>query len=156
MPFLRCLVIFSLVLSTLVGCRTERERDYQMKQLRHGEWQRADTLSFEVFVDQGHVAYGFSLLLRINNRFDRLSLPLEYDVKNRFGYCQSGGFEVKIAEYPGDFRNFIGAYRQYELPIGDFTFPVAGIYTFRFYYSLNLPRLRGVENVGLLVEKSRV
>lgn len=90
------------------------------------------------------------MLLRLNNNYEWLELPIGYMLRNSLGYEKCGQLAIKVADKPGDFKNFKGSYRQMEVSIEPhFSLHEAGIYEVLLYPLIDKPLLRGVENVGI-------
>lgn len=145
------LLLGALVLSVAFSsCLQEKKKEIHFVQLPHAEWTREDTLRFDIFVPQSQSSLFAEIQLRLNNDFEWLELPLGYTLHNTLGFTKEGKTSIRIAQNPGDFKNFKGSYRQFEVALEPFySLPTAGLYEIKLYLQCEKPLLRGVENVGI-------
>lgn len=145
---------FAIFLLTLLySCDFHPQQQNFYHQLSAAQWDKKDTLSYNFFVPRGGCTIDITLFLRLNSNYEWLQLPLGYQIKNNFGYLSEEKLSLNIASKAGDFSNFKGSYRQFQSPLpSSFTPPIAGIYRINLYPLIEIPRLYGVENVGITIQ----
>lgn len=139
-----------LLLLLVVACQTQPQGSIQMQHLADADWARQDTLTFQVKVDSVPLTYQLEVLLRLNNDYEYMELPVCCIVKGDSAFYWHTRRKIVVARHPKDFSNQIAGYRQVEALINpQLTFPRAGDYTIKLSPIINKPLLNGVENVGI-------
>ncbi len=155
--FAKVATVLASLFIVFSACQVNPNKRYEFKQLAEATWSKGDTLRYVFFVPEGQQNYNIALQFRLNTTFEQLHLPIGYTINNNMGYNFCDSTILVVAKAPGDFSNFSGSYRQFLLPLPhQFVPPIAGIYTFSVFHQINRPSVRGVENIGITIEKPNI
>lgn len=144
------LICGAFLLLRLSACLPKQGEGSYYVQLPRAEWAKEDTLRFDLFMPESPCSLQLKVQIRLNNNYEWLELPIGYTLQNSLGYEKCGQLEIQVAAKPGDYKNFVGSYRQMEVSIEPhISLREAGIYVVFLYPLIDKPLLRGVENVGI-------
>lgn len=119
-------------------------------------WDKNSEYFFDFSITDNAIPYNISLKLRNNNLYPFKNLWLFYDIKLPDGSLVNDTLEVILAN---DFGKWTGKgisiyHHQFPLQM-NYHFPDTGQYTMVFRQAMRENALQGIEDIGLMIEKSR-
>jgi gliding motility-associated lipoprotein GldH len=151
-PIFRVLVFFCLSASSFSCSQTTFF--YDQYQIVEGVWDKEKELYFTYNIDDISAHYNFHIHVRHNNLYPYQNLWLFCAEEQPLGPVQRDTIEYMLAD---DFGKWHGAgisIFHLSIPVRTgHTFTHAGQYTFCIRQGMRDSRLRGIEEIGLTIEK---
>lgn len=150
------LVASCLLLSLLVGfsCADRKGEQISFLKFPQAQWSATYSPSFVFFVPSREECFDVEVILRLNNDFAPLSLPLHYQITNDYGFIKAKEIVLEVGQGAGDVKSIKGSFRQLGIVLEhDLSFPHAGIYQLTLSHQLPVSVAEGVENIGVKISR---
>jgi gliding motility-associated lipoprotein GldH len=119
-------------------------------------WDKNSEYFFNFTITDNTIPYNLSLKLRNNNMYPFKNLWLFYDLKLPDGSLRKDTIEVALANDFGEWTGKGISIYHNEFSLHDnYHFPDTGQYTIVFRQGMRENVLQGIDDIGLLIEKSR-
>jgi gliding motility-associated lipoprotein GldH len=119
-------------------------------------WNRQDVYFFNFQIKDASIAYNVSLQLRNNDQYPYQNLWIFKEETQPSGVSVKDTIEYMLADDFGKWTgNGITLYQSRINLRNNYHFPDTGKYTISVMHGMRDDNLKGIENVGLLIEKSK-
>ena len=120
-------------------------------------WDKQSEFLFHFDLKEASVPYNISLQLRNNAFYPYENIWIIIDTQNVDEIILQDTIEYSLADNTGKWKGNGIALFQNRFPLRtDCHFPDTGRYTLNIRHSMHDDRLRGIENIGLLIEKAEL
>ena len=128
----------------------------EFQPIKDKAWSKQDEYFFNFEIKDNSVAYDLSLQLRNNDMYPYQNLWMFYEVLQSSGASIKDTIEFMLADDFGKWTgNGITLFQNQILLKDHFHFPDTGKYTISMRHGMRDDALKGLENVGLVIEKSK-
>ncbi|MDR1403905.1 MAG: gliding motility lipoprotein GldH [Tannerellaceae bacterium] len=145
--FFMCLFLFS--------CGKNQTVYNQYQTIEHSTWEKNKEYYFTFQIDDTTIPYHITLEIRNNNLYPYQNLWLFLDEESPAGLMVRDTMEYMLAD---DFGKWLGSgisLFQTSFPIKtNYLFSKTGRYTFGFRQGMRSDTLRGIQEIGLRIEKA--
>ena len=118
-------------------------------------WDKNKEYFFTCEIDDPSVSYNLSLQIRNNNLYPYQNLWLFLAEEQSDGYVQRDTVECMLADEYGKWRGTGISIYHLNIPIrSKYTFPQQGKYTFAIRQGMRDDQLKGIEQIGVRIEKN--
>lgn len=147
-------ILLFLTLSVLfIGC--DSAYIYEKNSNLKGNWNRYDTASFRIEIDDTISYYNLYVDIRNNNNYRYSNLYIFFHTGFPNGISTHDTIEFIIAGRDGKWLGKgLGDIKESNIPIKmNFLFPLSGEYIFRLEQAMRVEDLTGIEDIGIRIEK---
>jgi len=119
-------------------------------------WNKHDEYFFHVEIKDNSIKYDVTIQLRNNNMYPYQNLWMLCDELQPSGVSVKDTLEYMLADDFGKWKgNGISLYQNRILLKSNYHFPDTGKYTISIRHGMRDDELKGIENVGIVIEKSK-
>ena len=128
----------------------------EYQSIRDKSWNKQDVYFFNFQITDISVAYNVSLQLRNNDQYPYQNLWILSDMEQPSGISVKDTIEYMLADDFGKWTgNGITLFQSRISLRNNFHFPDTGKYTINIRHGVRDDDLKGIENVGVVIEKSK-
>ena len=126
----------------------------EFQPIKDKKWNKQDEISFHFEIMDNSIAYNVLLQLRNNDTYPYQNLWLLCDELQPSGISVKDTLEYMLADDFGKWTgNGITLFQNQMLLRSNYHFPDTGKYTINVHHGMRDDILKGIENVGLVIEK---
>jgi gliding motility-associated lipoprotein GldH len=127
----------------------------QYREIKENAWEKGEEYSFSFTIDDHSVPYNVTLNIRNSNRYPYRNLWLFYSEEPPIGPVLRDTVECLLAdEYGKWYGRGISLYQSAFSLKTNHVFPRKGEYRFWFMQGMRTDTLRGIQEIGLKVERA--
>lgn len=148
------LLVFALGLA-FYGCDSSAVVN-SFDEVPGGQWEYKQTFSTEAEITDTAISYDLALNVRHSSDYEFSNLFLVLKVKHPDGHELSQRVSVMLQDPSGKwYGKGFSSVKEARVPITTVRFPKKGKYTFTIQQNMRLNPLKGIEDVGLYISKSK-
>lgn len=157
MSRIKVFLAFLIISLTLSSCWKNVQFE-KIHNISDGVWQEHDTVSFEFEIPDSSITYNLLYDFRYTINYNYENLYLTYAIKDSTGKLLEQNLQLVGLFHPKTGKPFgssIGDTYDYRIiGVPGFKFPYSGKFTMHLIQQMRIEELKGIEGVGLRIEKN--